>query len=203
MIEKLKNAIFSLSDLEYISFFQNSDSIKFIYYDVVIYGCKDSISVFYDSEEMGVFNKLKFLSKINSLKEFNEITDAFNYMKYLSKVTNDVRYETYHYFIYKMKQAKIKNNNISFDLSGGYSNYSEESLSIRCDISDLNINGFNVKYNFIVTFNRNYKCKLWFYPENPTWNESKECPKTNIDEIIDYILNLKVDNYEGIPLKES
>lgn len=203
MIEKIKNAIFNIPNFEYINFSQNSKGIKFIYYDVIVFGNKDSISVFYDSEEMGVFNKLQFINKKNSLETFNEISDALNYMNYLSKVVNDIRYETYHYFFYKMKEAKISNINISFGFGGHYPNSSKEDLIIRCDVSDLSINEKKVKYNFVVTFDKNYKCKLSFYPEDPIWDEGKDCPETDVDNIIEYILNLNVDNYEDIPLIES
>ncbi|UCA59362.1 hypothetical protein KB553_20445 [Chryseobacterium rhizoplanae] len=203
MIERLKNAIFNISDFEYINFYQNSESIKFIYYDVIVHGNKDSILVFYDAEEMGVFNKLRFINKKNSLEKFNTISDALNYMKYLSKVASDIRYETYHYFIYKLKETKIDTRNISFGFGGNYANYSKENLSIRCDISDISIKENKIKFNFVVTFDKDYKCKLWFYPENPVWNEGKECPETDVDKIIEYILNLKVYSYDDIPLKES
>ncbi|MCS3869428.1 hypothetical protein J3D55_002344 [Chryseobacterium ginsenosidimutans] len=136
MIEKIKNAIFNIPDFEYINFSQNSKGIRFIYYDVIILGNKDSISVFYDSEEMGVFNKLQFINKKISLETFNEISDALNYMNYLSKVVNDIRYETYHYFFYKMKKAKISSINISFGFGGYSPNSSKENLVIRCDVSD-------------------------------------------------------------------
>lgn len=42
-----------------------------------------------------------------------------------------------------------------------------------------------------------------FIPEKPVWNEGKEYPKSDVDEIIEYILNLNVDTYEDIPLIES
>jgi hypothetical protein len=34
-------------------------------------------------------------------------------------------------------------------------------------------------------------------------NEGKKCPETEVAEIIEYILNLNVDNYDNIPLIES
>lgn len=55
LVEKLKNAIFNLSDFEYVNFIQNSKTIKFIYHDIVVHADdnKAVIAVFYDAEEMG------------------------------------------------------------------------------------------------------------------------------------------------------
>lgn len=205
LIEKLKNAIFNISDFEYINFSQNFKTIKFIYHDVVVYGNENenSISVFYDAEEMGVLTHLKFINKENTLKVFNNVFDALNYMKYLSKATCDIKYELYHYFLYRLKEIELNYNCFSFGLSRRYPNYSEENLSIRCNIGDLTIRERKVKYNFLIIFKNDGSCRFSFYPEEPVWNEEKICPKKDIDKILDYILNLKVDNYEDIPLIES
>lgn len=205
MIENLKNAIFNISDFEYINFFQNSKSIKFIYHDVIVYGdeSENSISVFYDAEEMGVFTQLKFINKENSLKIFNNISDALNYMKYLSKVTSDLKYASYHYFFHRLKDVGINYSYFSFSLAGRYPNYSDEDFSIRCDFGDLSIMDQKVKYNCLIIFKNDGSCRFSFYPEEPAWNEEKICPKRDVDQIIEYILNLNVDNYEDIPLIES
>ncbi|WP_153391724.1 hypothetical protein [Chryseobacterium vaccae] len=203
MIEKLKNAIFNISDFEYINFVQNSKSIKFIYHDVIVYGYKDSISVFYDDAEMGVLTQLKFINKENSLKTFSDISNALDYMKYLSKVTSEIKYASYHYFLYRLKEIEFNYTHFSFGLVGCYPNYSKENLSIRCDFGGLSIMNKQVRYNCLIIFNNDGSCKFSFYPENPEWNEEKICPKRDVDKIIEYILNLKVDNYDDIPLIES
>ena len=205
LIEKLKNAIFNIPDFEYINFFQNSKSIKFIYHDVIVCGDENenSISVFYDAEEMGVFTQLKLINKENSLKIFNNILDALNYMKYLSKVTSDVKYTSYHYFLHRLKEIEFNYNYFSFSLAASYPNSSQEDLSIRCELGDLVVKNKKVKYNCFVIFKNDASCRFSFYPENPIWNEEKICPKRDVDKIIEYILNLKVDNYDDIPLIES
>lgn len=205
LIEKLKNAIFNISDFEYINFFQNSKSIKFIYHDVIVCGDENenSISVFYDSEEMGVLTQLKFINKENSLKIFDNILDALDYMKYLSKVTSDVKYASYHYFLHRLKEIEFNYSSFSFSLAGSYPNSSQEDLSIRCDLGDLVLKNKKVKYNCLIIFKNDASCRFSFYPEEPVWNEEKICPKRDVDKIIEYIFNLKVDNYDDIPLIES
>ncbi|KPE48985.1 hypothetical protein, partial [Chryseobacterium indologenes] len=182
MIEKLKNAIFNISDFEYINFVQNSKSIKFIYHDVIVYGYEDSISVFYDDAEMGVLTKLKSINKKNSLKTFNDISNALDYMKYLSKVTSEVKYASYHYFLHRLKEIEFNYTYFSFGLVGSYPNYSKESLSIRCDFGGLSIMNKQVKYNCLIIFNNEGSCKFSFYPEKPGWNEEKICPKRDVDK---------------------
>ncbi|HCN48446.1 MAG TPA: hypothetical protein DIT10_05020 [Chryseobacterium sp.] len=205
VIEKLKNAIFNISDFEYINFLQTPKSIRFVYYDVIVYGeeNENSISVFYDAEEMGVFTQLKFINKKNSLKIFNDVSDALNYMKYLSKVTSDIKYASYHYFLHRLKEIELYYSYFSFDLSGSSPDSSQENQSIRCNFGDITIKDKKVKYNCLIIFKYDGSCRFSFYPEEPAWNEEKICPKRNVDQIIEYLLNLKVENYEEIPLIES
>lgn len=203
LIEKLKYAIFAIADFEDINFEQKSESIRFIYNDVVVYGNENSISVFYDAEEMGVLTRLKSINKENTLKVFKSIPDAFNYMIYLSKVTSDIKYTLYHYFLYRLKEINLIYNSLSFKLVGNFQNYSGEKIGIRCTLKDLSIEGRKLKYNFLIIFKNDKSCRFSFYPEEAAWSEEKICPKRDVDKIIEYILNLKVDNYDDIPLIES
>ncbi|SHN07970.1 hypothetical protein SAMN05444360_1418 [Chryseobacterium carnipullorum] len=204
MIEKLKYALFSISDYDiYRKYFQTKDSITIYYKNVIVKATNDEISVFYDSEEHFVTKGLKYLDKNNTLKLFTDIPAAIDYMSYLSLVTLDIRYTLYHYFLFKSNESEIDYKSISFVLVGSYPNYSEENLSIRCDIGGLTIKNRKVKYNCLILFNNDGSCRFSFYPEEPAWNEEKICPKRDIDKIIEYILNLNVDNYEDIPLIES
>lgn len=201
MLEELKYALFNIDNYElYRDFTIENNDIKFVYNYVMVHGTQDKIFVFYDFEEMKITKQLKYINKNNTLKIFNKVSSAINYMKYLSNVTTDIRYELYHYFMFKLKELDIQYKVLLFN---PVNNYTVEDMMLRCDISDLSIQGQKVKYNFIVIFKKDGKCKLSFYPENPVWDEGKDCPETEIDKVIDYILNLKVDNYKDIPLKES
>lgn len=201
MIEKLKYALFSLPDYNfYKSYYQNSDGIKIYYYNVIIDGTDDGISVFYDPEEYFVDKEIKYLNKENTLKTFNDVSAAMDYVRYLVLVIADERHRLYHYFMFKLKYFEISYNHESFGYSGiGL----KEDKMIRCDISDLLVKGRKVKYNFVVVFKKGFICTLSFYPENPGWSEEKVCPETDVDKIFEYILNLKVDNCDDIPLAYS
>ncbi|MEN4762891.1 hypothetical protein ABEG63_21405 [Chryseobacterium sp. C39-AII1] len=204
MIEKLKYALFSIPDYDiYRKYFQTKDSITIYYKNVIVKATNDEISVFYDSEEHFVAKGLKYLDKNTTLKLFNDVPSAIDYMNYLSLVTLDIRYTLYHYFLFKLKDVGINYNYFSFGFAGSYPNYSEDNLSIRCDFGNLSIVDKKVKYNCIIIFNNDGSTRFSFYPEEPAWNEQKICPKRDVDKIIEYILNLKVDNYEDIPLIES
>ncbi len=204
MIEKFKYALFSIPDyIKNLKYFQNDNSIKVYYYNVVVIATNSEISVFYDSEEHFVTKELKYLNKNNTIKSFNDVPSAIDYMNYLSLVTLDIRYTLYHYFLFKSNESKINYKSLSFVLVGSYPNYSEDNLSIRCEIGDLIIKNRKVKYNCLMIFNNDGSCRCSFYPEEPAWNEEKMCPKRDVDNIIEYILNLNVDNYEDIPLIES
>lgn len=204
MIEKLKYALFSIPDYDiYRRYFQTNDSIMIYYNNVIVKATKHEVSVYYDQEDPLIAKDLKYITKSNTIKSFDDIPSAINYMYYLSLVTSDIRYTSYHYFLHRLKDIELNYDYFSFGLAGNYPNYSEENLSIRCDVSDICIRGNKIKFNFVVTFDKDYSCQLSFYPEKPIWNEGKNCPEKDIDKIIHYILNLKVDNYEDIPLLET
>lgn len=201
MLEELKYALFNINNYElHRSFITENDNIKFVYNYVIVHGTNDEIFVFYDFEEMKVTKQLKYIGKNNSLKTFDRVSSAMDYMKYLANVTTDIRYELYHYFMFKLKEYKIIYRSMAFNT---VNNISLEEMMLRCDINNISIRGHKVKYNFIIIFKKDSKCKLSFYPENPLWDEGKDCPEVDVDKVIEYILNLKVDNYEDIPLIES
>lgn len=201
MLEELKYALFNIDNYElYRSFIIEGDNIKFAYNYVIVHSTNDKILVFYDFEEMKVTKQLKYIDKNNSLKTFDRVSSAIAYMKYLSNVTTDIRYELYHYFIFKLEEHKIVYKNFSFNT---VNNISLKEMMLRCDINDISIRGQKVRYNFIIIFKKDSTCKLSFYPENPIWDEGKDCTEFDVDNIIEYILNLKVDKYEDIPLIES
>ncbi|MCY1660767.1 hypothetical protein [Chryseobacterium sp. SL1] len=206
MIENLKYALFSIPEylnLKSLKYFQTDDNITIYYKNVIVKATNDEISVFYDSEEHFVTKGLKYLDKNTTLKIFTDIPSAINYMNYLSLVTSDIKYTLYHYFLFKSNKLGINYKSLSFVLVGNYSNDSEDNLSIRCEIGNLTVKNRKVKYNCLIIFNNDGSCRFSFYPEKPLWNEEKICPKRDVDKIIDYTLNLKVDNYEDIPLIES
>lgn len=201
MLEEIKYSIFSICNYDlYRNFEERDNSIKFVYKSVILYGAENNISVYYDADDMRATRKLQFINKNNTLKTFSIVSAAMAYMKYLSNVTTDIRYELYHYFMFKLKEYKIVYRNLSFNT---VNNILLEDMMLRCDIHDLSIKGNKVKYNFVIIFRKDGKCDLSFYPENPVWDEGKDCPETEVDKVIDYILNLKVDSYDDIPLKES
>ncbi|WP_288445556.1 hypothetical protein [uncultured Chryseobacterium sp.] len=204
MIEKLKYALFSIPDYDiYRRYFQTSDSIIVYYNNVIVKATNKDISVYYDPEDPLISKNLKYINKDNTIKSFDDISPAIDYMNYLSSVTSDIRYTLYHYFFFKLQDVGISYNYLSFGLAGNYPNYNENNLSIRCDFGDLSIMNKKVKYNCIIIFNSDGSSRFSFYPEEPAWNEEKICPKKDIDKILEYILNLKVDNYKDIPLMES
>lgn len=201
MLEELKYALFNIDDYNlYRNYDQKANTLKFIYKDVIVYGTDKNISVFYDANDTQTMIELKYINKSNSLKTFDKVSSAINYMRYLSNITTDPRYELYYYFIYKLKVEEVSFNVMSFGLTN---NTSTDSFLIRCDIGGLKIRGNKVNYNFVIVFKSNYKCELQFYPERPLWNEGKICPESDIDKVLVYILNLNVNNYEDILLKES
>ncbi|MBW8521894.1 hypothetical protein K0U91_05355 [Chryseobacterium chendengshani] len=200
MIEDLKYALFNIGDWDlYLNYKQSDDDLIFTYKNITIQGKRNKINVFYDGDSSSNIGNLKYLNKINSYKSFGDTATAVNYIKYLSKILSDSRYEIYHYFLFKLAISNIKFKCITFSV---VNNTSIDTFRIRCDISQVTVNSSFVDYNFVIIFKKNYECELSFYPKQPLWDEMKRCPKTNVDDIIDFILEINVDSYVDIPLTE-
>jgi hypothetical protein len=194
MIEELKYTLLGTYNDNILSFIQTNNSLKFTYYNLIIESIENKIIVYYDSDEI-MGQKLEYLNKKNTLKIFTKVSSAINYVKYLLKVVTDSQFELYHYFLFKLKEIKLTYDSLFFMIS--------DSGAIRCDVSDLMLNGNILKYNFIFIITKDSSFELKFHPKKPIWNEGKICPKKNIDEIIDYIMYLNTLHYDEITLKEQ
>lgn len=204
-IENIKVTLFNLYcstgvNPFFESLYAQNGKIIAVNRNVHIEANEKEIIVFFD-ESLYLYPKgIQYLTKENTYKTFQSISFALEYFQYIVRATNDIRFEVYHYFLYKLQKNGILNRSWGFHY---VNNYTMEDMMLRCDISDLSIKGKKMKYNFVIIFNNEGSCKFSFYPEKPGWNEEKICPKRDVDKIIEYILNLKVDNYDDIPLIES
>jgi hypothetical protein len=197
MLEELKYALLNFSEQEiHIHFKQSKNGIEFVHYNVVLEGIENVISVFCDPAVRTALPEPKYLNKANTEEKFQSVSAAINYLKYMAKVVTDFRYEQYHYFIFKLKEINLDFKRLHFMISSG-------NEAIRCDMGELVLDGKPLKYNFIFIATKNEFCELVFYPENPLWDEGKICPVKDVEDIIKYILNIKTDDYDGIPLKET
>ena len=195
MVEDLRFALINLDkDGDFSHFEECSNGLIAVYRNIVISGMENEICVYFDSNEMGVLEESKYLDKQNTLKSFSDIYLALNYLKYLSKVKENIRYELYHCFLFKIKELEYTYDVLQLNVANEF---------IRCDFSNLKTQVTSLCYNFIFVSQENGLCELRFYPEKPLWDESKVCPENNINRIVDYISHLKATKYENIPLKEE
>ncbi|MEN4762901.1 hypothetical protein ABEG63_21475 [Chryseobacterium sp. C39-AII1] len=204
-IENLKMTLFNLYCSTGISPFFDSLSfdngkITAKNRNVCIEGNEEEIIVFFDENLYLYPKKLQYLTKDNTYKTFQTINFALEYFQYIVRATNDMRFELYHYFLYELQKVGITNDSWNFHYTN---NENMENMIINLGI--FNLRKFNKKlfFNIEILFFKENVCKLSFIPEKPLWNEGKICPQRDVDKIIEYILNLKVDNYEDIPLIES
>ena len=200
MIEELKYSVFNLFENDlYQDFTIEKNRISFFYNNIIVVEVSNKeISVFYDSDVIEELKTNRYLNKINTLEIFHEVSPAINYLKYLFKVLKNIKYELYHYFLYKIKELKFNYDALQFCIV----NNDTANPAIRCEISGLDLERKPLLYNFLFIVTNDGQCQLSFYPEKPLWNEGKVCLETEIDRILDYVKNLNVQHYDDIPLKE-
>ncbi|WP_426482396.1 hypothetical protein [Chryseobacterium sp. R2ACT005] len=168
--------------------------------NVCIEGNEKEIIVFFDESLYLYPKKILYLKKENTYKTFQSINFALEYFQYLIRATNDIRFELYHYFLYRLQKNGITNDSWNFHYTN---NENMESIILNLSIFGLTKGDKKLFFNIEVLFFKENMCKLRFIPEQPAWNEGKTCPETDVDKIIAYVLNLRVDNYKDIPLIES
>lgn len=204
-IENLKVTLFNLYcsagvNPFFESFYAQNGKIIAVNRNVHIEANEKEINVFFD-ESLYLYPKgIQYLTKENTYKTFQSISFALEYFQYIVRATNDIRFEVYHYFLYKLQKNGIINGSWDFHYTN---NENMESMILNLGIFDLMKGDKKLYFNIEILFFKENMCKMKFIPEKPTWNEGKVCPKSDVDEIIEYICNLKVNNYEDIPLIES
>lgn len=204
-IENLKVKLFNLYcsagvNPFFESFYAQNGKIIAVNRNVHIEANEKEINVFFD-ESLYLYPKgIQYLTKENTYKTFQSISFALEYFQYIVRATNDIRFEVYHYFLYKLQKNGIINGSWDFHYTN---NENMESMILNLGIFDLMKGDKKLYFNIEILFFKENMCKMKFIPEKPTWNEGKVCPKSDVDEIIEYICNLKVNNYEDIPLIES
>ena len=168
--------------------------------NVYIEGNGEEIIVFFDENLYLYPKKSQYLTKDNTYKTFQTISFALEYFQYIVRATNDIRFELYHYFLYKLQKIGIVNDSWNFHYTN---NENMENMIINLGIFNLIKYNKKLYFNIEILFFKENTCKLSFIPEKPLWNERKICPERDVDEIIEYINNLTAYNYEDIPLIES
>ncbi len=205
LIEKLKVTLFNLycstgANPFFESLYIQNGKITAVNKNVHIEGNEEEIIVFFD-ESLYLYPKgMQYLTKDNTYKTFQSINFALEYFQYIVRAINDIRFELYHYFLYKLQKNGIKNGSWDFHYTN---NENMESMILNLSIFDLIKADEKLYFNIEILFFKENKCKMRFIPVKPAWNEGKLCPKRDVNEIIEYILNLEANNYDDIPLIES
>lgn len=206
MLEELKYVLLNLHNKNLVSGFSQftikDSAIRIIYCDIIVEGYEDKVLVYYDNDTtiMGVYKRLQYLNKENTLRIFENVSIAMEYLHYLVKTAEDIRFELFHYFLFRLDEIKFKYNELDFGVSR---NFSFEELIVNCTLSCIELNGNKLQYTLHIMFFNDNTCKLSFIPQEPLWNEGKVCPETQIDRILHYIKTLNAYNYKDIPLNET
>lgn len=167
--------------------------------NVVLEGRENEIDVYFDNSSYLYPKKLEYLNRENTLKTFQASHSAIEYLHYLIRATKDVRFELFHYFLFKIQEIKIEYKSWSFYYTN---NKNLDQLIINLGIGKITIKGKVLNFDFHIMFFKSGTCQLTFHPEKPVWDEGKVCPETQIDSIIDFITNITDYYYEAIPLNE-
>ncbi|MEZ4884907.1 MAG: hypothetical protein R3E32_09295 [Chitinophagales bacterium] len=205
ILEDLKYALLNLYCSDGINpflehFYMSENKLLATCRNVILEGRENGIDVFFDNSLYLPPNRLEYLNKENTLKTFQSPCSAIEYLHYLIRATKDVRFEMYHYFIYKLQEIGIEYESWSFYYTN---NESLEQLIVNSGISNIKKNKKKLNFNIHIMFFKNNTCQMTFLPEEPLWNEGKACPDTYINNIIYYMKKLNVHHYDDIPLNET
>lgn len=153
------------------------------------------IFVYYNEERIGnnfVSDKKQYLNRESTLREFNAVEDAFDYIEYLENLIKYKQLEQFFYLEYKSKKTelslcqkfslKIVNNN------------STDNYIIRIDCS-----GFD--FYLTICFFANYQFEADFTPAAKNWSSHKIKRYNHIDDLF-FDLE-QFTTYESIAIKES
>lgn len=152
-IENLKMTLFNLYCNNGVNpffeslYFQNGKIIA-VDRNVHIEGDEKEIIVFFD-ESLYLHPGIQYLTKDNTYKTFQSINFALEYFKYIVKAANDIRFELYHYFLYKLQKNGIINRSWDFHYTN---NENMESVILNLSIFDLIKGNKKLYFNIEILF---------------------------------------------------
>jgi hypothetical protein len=171
--------------------------------NVVLKGCDDQIDVFFENPSENSRRRWEYLTPENTFKRFQSPPAALEYLHYLIRATNDVRFEMYHYFIFKLQEIGMEYKYWSFDYTYYYGKVDLEHLIVNTGVGDLKKKGLELNFSIQIELFKNNTCQLIFVSPEPLWNEAKICPETQLHKVLDYVQNLNVCEYDEIPIEET
>ncbi|AWK04514.1 hypothetical protein HYN56_09830 [Flavobacterium crocinum] len=151
------------------------------------------IFVYYKEEEVlnnSGYGKRQYLSRENTLREFDSIEDAFDYIEYLQNIIACKQLEQFFYFEFKVRNQSLFQN-FSFKI---VNNKSTDDYIIRIDSSGSD-------FYIVICFFATYEFKVDFTPTDENWVKHKIKRYNHIDDLI---ANLECfTSYDLITIEES
>lgn len=207
-MENLKYALFNLHYSKggygfFGDFYTKGNELFAKHVNVTLKAYDDQIDVFFENPSDRYSRRCDYLTRENTFKRFQSPHAAIEYLHYLIRATNDVRFEMYHYFMFKLQEIGIEYNYWTFDYSFYYGKLDLEHLIVTIAVSDLKKKGLELNFAIHIQLYKNNTCLLYFVAPEVLWNEGKVCPETQLHQALDYLQNLNCCEYDKIPIEET
>ncbi|KFF02214.1 hypothetical protein [Flavobacterium reichenbachii] len=168
---------------------------RFNFSNGIYLGFDQKIYVYYTAEEVlnnSVYSVKKYLNYDTTLKQFENVEDAFGYIEYLLSLIKYKQLEQFFYFEYKAKKTiQLLWKKFSLKI---VNNQSTDDYAVRIGISGLD---FFVTICFFAT----YEFEVDFTPANENWSTYKIKRYFTIDDL--FIDLESFTFYDLISIKES
>ncbi|MBE8723360.1 hypothetical protein C4F50_00255 [Flavobacterium sp. KB82] len=194
---KVFNALKKKEQLQYLDYEVDLSKIqsKFNFSNGIYLGFDQKIYAYYSEEEAlnnSTFGVKHYLNYETTLKYFDTIDDAFDYIEYLQNLLNSKQLEQFFYFEYKSKkwnQPLYKKFSLRIA-----NNKSAEDYIVRIDSSGSD-------FYMTICFFANYQFKVDFMPVDENWSNHKVKKYNHIDDL--FLDFQHYTSYDSISIEES
>ncbi|MFB9077060.1 hypothetical protein ACFFLS_03540 [Flavobacterium procerum] len=194
---KVFNTLRRKDELKYLDYEidLSENHTRFYLSNGICLGFDQKVFVYYADEGMlnnPASEKKQYLNRESTLREFNIVEDAFDYIEYLQNLMNSKQMEQFFYFEYKSKKAnQLWCQKFSLKI---VNNKSVDDYIARIDTSGLD-------FTITICFFNAYQFQVNFTPNNENWSSHKTKKYGHIDSLF---LDLELfTSYESIAIEES
>lgn len=194
---KVFNALKKKELLQYLDYEADllKNQSKFNFSNGIYLGFDQKIYAFYSEEEAlnnSTFSLKQYLNYETTLKYFDVIEDAFDYIEYLQNLLKHKQLEQFFYFESKLKKA---NQSLSQKFSLRIvNNKSADDYIVRID-------SYGSDFYITICFFASYQFKVDFMPVDENWSNHKVKKYNHIDDL--FLDFQHYTSYDFISIEES
>ncbi|MFD2041515.1 hypothetical protein ACFSJW_19265 [Flavobacterium artemisiae] len=194
---KVFNTLKKKGELKYLDYEVDlsKNQSRFNFSNGIYLGFDQKIYVYYSEKEVlnnSVSDKKQYLNRESTLREFNALEDAFDYIEYLQNLITSKQLEQFFYFEYKLKKSN-QSCHKKFSLRI-VNNKSADDYIARIDSSRSD-------FYMTICFFSSYQFEADFMPVDENWSNHKVKKYNHIDDL--FLDFQHYTSYDSISIEES